>query len=613
MDMGKDEHIVAAMPDWVIPDPLTHIPGIDDGPDDMIWNDEDIDPSDQDKYTAGIDMLKPRIWTELDFELEGDMAEDVTEFNQLNDSSMDATWSPKKQKSKKNLGKLEPKTEGDKILLGFVEQIEDDPEIEHDTADRIKESFLENGLPGERTEATDLWTSAPLSIRERFKQWQPIKDYPSYLVFMRDAGATTALSEEAFNAKKLRTLQDIFADYNTDQEELYQMLDDPLVKFHPDHAVDHRPDDSIDDELNEWGDGHTEYKSMSEEIDFPSLVDPVPSTTVGTDRDRHVKTDGSALEALILRNWTTTNMKRGGRRRTQNALCVVGNFNGAAGFAIGKAEEAVDASSKAMQKAGKRLVSISRRDGHTIHENVSAKVVSTQIYMQYAPEDHGLVAHPAIQDICRLAGIRNLIANVKRSKNLLNIVRATFVCLDKQTDQFSRLESAGITAVEYNHRDGLPIVKNKVAVEDVPLWQVGEALKKRVSSSVSRYEVKRVTFHWMKTFPLRPTAENFELARLINHGILLEQNLYWRGESVPEALSAANDLAASKAPELTVWLQNMPELADPSFSIMYPEDAETMYNCQAFGEMEFDDNCLYYHEELGHHLNKTHGNTYLSN
>ena len=449
------------------------------------------------------------------------------------------------------------------------------------TADNIRESFLENGLPGERTEQTDFWTAAPLSIRERFKQWGPIKDYPSYLQFMKSAGATTALSKEDFDAHKLRTLQDIFADYNTDQEELYQMLDDPLVKFHPDHSVDHRADDPVADELNEWQSDDTQYKSMTEEIDFPSLVDPLPTTTVGTDRDRHVPTDGSALEALILRNWTTTNMKRGGRRRTQNALCVVGNFHGAAGFAIGKAEEAVDASSKAMQKAGKRLVSFSRRDGHTIHENVTAKVVSTKVYMQYAPEDHGLVAHTAIQDICRLAGIRNLIANVKGSKNLLNIVRASFVCLDKQQDQFPRLESAGITAVEYKYRDSLPTVKNKVAVEDLPLWQVGESLKKRTASSVSRYEVKRITFHWMKQFPLRPTAENFELARLINHGILLEQCLFWRGDAIPEALVAANDLAASKAPELAVWLQNMPELAsdDSPQSTLFFVNSRTLMGC----------------------------------
>jgi|AntRauTorckE5430_2_1112549.scaffolds.fasta_scaffold36881_2 hypothetical protein len=54
-------------------------------------------------------------------------------------------------------------------------------------------------------------------------------------------------------------------------------------------------------------------------------------------RDKHIQTDGDSLEAMVLKSWTTTNMKRGGRTRTQKALSIVGNFNGAAGFAIGKA------------------------------------------------------------------------------------------------------------------------------------------------------------------------------------------------------------------------------------------------------------------------------------
>ena len=67
--------------------------------------------------------ITTRIWTELDFELEGDMAEDITEYNKFNASSIDATWSQKKSKKKNAKGKLEPKTPGDKALLGFIEQV----------------------------------------------------------------------------------------------------------------------------------------------------------------------------------------------------------------------------------------------------------------------------------------------------------------------------------------------------------------------------------------------------------------------------------------------------------------------------------------------------------
>jgi ribosomal protein S5 len=42
----------------------------------------------------------------------------------------------------------------------------------------------------------------------------------------------------------------------------------------------------------------------------------------------------------------TVNMKTGGRRPTMNALVVVGNGNGAAGFAVGKASMMQEAVSR---------------------------------------------------------------------------------------------------------------------------------------------------------------------------------------------------------------------------------------------------------------------------
>ena len=116
----------------------------------------------------------------------------------------------------------------------------------------------------------------------------------------------------------------------------------------------------------------------------------------------------------------------------------------------------------------------------------------------------------------------------------------------------------------------------------------------------------------MKTFPWRPTPENFELARLINHGILLESALFWTGDNVAEALTASNDLSVERAPELVSWLKAIPDHADPSFSVLYTGGAETMFNCQQFPEMNFDDDCLLYHEELTHHLNRTFGNVYMA-
>lgn len=135
MDTSKEEYVVAPIPDWVVPDPLSHIPGIDDGPEDSIWTDVGVDPHDESKYTLGVDMLKPRIWTDLDFEMEGDMAADVIEYNKQRwiPDPRNPNFGRPKAKQPQKKGNLEPKTEEDKVLLEFVDQMEDDPEIETGT------------------------------------------------------------------------------------------------------------------------------------------------------------------------------------------------------------------------------------------------------------------------------------------------------------------------------------------------------------------------------------------------------------------------------------------------------------------------------------------------
>lgn len=102
----------------------------------------------------------------------------------------------------------------------------------------------------------------------------------------------------------------------------------------------------------------------------------------------------------------------GGRRHTMNALAIVGNRNGAAGFAVGKATDLGDAVEKAVMRASRHLVPIDRKDGYTIHHDLSAKCISTTVHMMPAPKAHGLVAHRAILEISQLAGIESLIANV---------------------------------------------------------------------------------------------------------------------------------------------------------------------------------------------------------
>eukprot|EP00041_Stephanoeca_diplocostata_P016946 m.336432 g.336432 ORF g.336432 m.336432 type:complete len:216 (-) comp20535_c0_seq4:15-662(-) len=156
-------------------------------------------------------------------------------------------------------------------------------------------------------------------------------------------------------------------------------------------------------------------------------------------------------------------MKRGGRQHMMSVLTVAGNGNGAVGYAVGKAIEFPDAVRKSQERAASHVVAIDRRSGHTIHHDVNAKFGGTRVYMQYAPQGHGRVCHRSIWEICRLAGIHDVIANIKGSTTPINVVRAAFMCLQMQgrdkIEQQSQEE--GKAVLEYLAPELMPVLKIK--------------------------------------------------------------------------------------------------------------------------------------------------------
>lgn len=140
---------------------------------------------------------------------------------------------------------------------------------------------------------------------------------------------------------------------------------------------------------------------------------------------------------------------------------------------------------KASALAEKRMVAIERRNEHTIHHDVSAKFISTRVYMQcvipstqlwvqcsldahglplspcrHAPKGHGLICHRAIWEICRVAGIHDLIANVRGSVTPANVCRATFMCFEKQSQNLllERTVASNLMALEYSSLQLMPSV-----------------------------------------------------------------------------------------------------------------------------------------------------------
>uniref|UniRef100_A0A8D0C987 Small ribosomal subunit protein uS5m n=1 Tax=Salvator merianae TaxID=96440 RepID=A0A8D0C987_SALMN len=164
---------------------------------------------------------------------------------------------------------------------------------------------------------------------------------------------------------------------------------------------------------------------------------------------------------IELKNVFTMTAKEG-RKRSVSALVAVGNGNGAAGFALGKASDRLNALRKAKNRAIHFLNYIERYEDRTIYQDITSRFEKTVVKMKKESSGYGLHCHRAIITICKLIGIKDMYAKVYGSTNLLNITRALFKGLINQESHQSLANKKSLYVVEYREECGsLPIVVAK--------------------------------------------------------------------------------------------------------------------------------------------------------
>ncbi|XP_075059838.1 small ribosomal subunit protein uS5m [Mixophyes fleayi] len=144
-----------------------------------------------------------------------------------------------------------------------------------------------------------------------------------------------------------------------------------------------------------------------------------------------------------------------GRKRTTSALVVVGNGQGAAGFAVGKASDRLVALRKAKNRAVQYLHYIDRYNDHTIYHDITTKFKKTTIKMRKQNAGYGLRCHRAIITICKLIGIKDMYAKLSGSHNLLNLTTALFLGLAQQETHQDLANRKGLHVVEFREDRGL--------------------------------------------------------------------------------------------------------------------------------------------------------------
>lgn len=182
-----------------------------------------------------------------------------------------------------------------------------------------------------------------------------------------------------------------------------------------------------------------------------SLGPPDP----GPNGETYEDFDSRVIEVKSVFNMTA----KEGRKRSISCLVAVGNGNGAAGFALGKAADRNTALRKAKNRAIHFLYYIERFNNHTIYHDIESKFKRTRLRMKKQNKGYGLHCHRAVITLCKLIGVEDMYCKVEGSVNLLNITRALFSGLANQETHQILADKKELHVVEFRPERGpLPLV-----------------------------------------------------------------------------------------------------------------------------------------------------------
>jgi small subunit ribosomal protein S5 len=139
----------------------------------------------------------------------------------------------------------------------------------------------------------------------------------------------------------------------------------------------------------------------------------------------------SEFEQKTLEIRRVTRVVEGGKRFSFRASVVVGDMKGRVATGVGKGGDVALALEKAAFRAKKDFLRVPITNEGSIPHEVAAKYGSACVLLKPAAEGRGIVAGGAVRTICALAGIRHVTGKIIRSKNKINIARATIIALRK--------------------------------------------------------------------------------------------------------------------------------------------------------------------------------------
>lgn len=130
------------------------------------------------------------------------------------------------------------------------------------------------------------------------------------------------------------------------------------------------------------------------------------------------------LEDKVVRIKRCTNVTKGGKSLSFNALVVVGDKRGKVGYGFGKARDVPSAVSKAVKDANKNLISVPILN-KTIPYEIWGCYKSARVFMKPAGPGTGIKAGASARSILEAVGITDILTKCYGTRNPTNVVKAT--------------------------------------------------------------------------------------------------------------------------------------------------------------------------------------------